>query len=42
MGKVSEMSSSEQELESPDERQVGLDTDRRFVLYPVDKTGVRV
>jgi hypothetical protein len=42
MGEVSEMLSSEQELEHPDERQVGLDTDRSFVLYPVGKAGVRV
>jgi hypothetical protein len=42
MDEVSETSSSEQELEHPDERQVGLDTDRSFVLYPVGKAGVRV
>jgi len=36
----SEKALSEQSLEHPDERQVGLDTDRSFVLYPVGKATI--
>ena len=36
------LSSSEQSLEHPDEHQVGLDTDRSFVLYPVGKPAFHV
>jgi hypothetical protein len=39
-GEPSEKALPERSLEHPDERQVGLDTDRSFVLYPVGKAGV--
>jgi len=39
-GDLLEKSLSERSLEHPDERQVGLDTDRSFVLYPVGKAGI--
>ena len=40
IGDLPEKSLSERSLGHPDERQVGLDTDRSFVLYPVGKAGV--
>ena len=39
-GEPSEKALSEYSLEHPDERQVGLDTDRSFVLYPVGKANI--
>ena len=39
-GEPSEKPLSERSLEHRDERQVGLDTDRSFVLYPVGKANI--
>ena len=40
-GELPEKVLSERSLEHWDERQVGLDTDRSFVLYPVGKANIR-